>query len=109
MHFLLEKRRVKFQKLIDGWIGIDVPNGSALEKMMTAINKLMVGSQKALYFQSVNQIINPVAITPTLPRASPMTWRTSARMFIEPWACECPVGFADSPGPGEPGECPRCC
>ena len=31
-------------------------------------------------------MIRPVIITPTLPSASPTTWRTSARMFIDPWA-----------------------
>ena len=33
-------------------------------------------------------MIRPVIMTPTLPSASPTTWRTSACMFIDPCLCE---------------------
>lgn len=38
----------------------------------------------------------PVAITPILPNASPRTWSTKARMFMDPaWEC-CERGRGDS-------------
>ena len=68
---------------------ICAPRGKALEKIIIVITKLITGSQKYLYFQVICQMIRPVAMTPTLPKASPRTCSTRALMFIEPWECPC--------------------